>query len=268
MFAILILLPVLTSLAAFLLYKQAGKREFLKLDLVQFIYAFILSPLAFIWIKSFILFFAKNEINPNLSQNELFVIDTGFSVLFLFFYAFVVIHSLTKSFELKKYHDPLYDIVTHVESFHLWISHTFMYSLTLLFIALLSLTNVFIPLSVELNKITFYSLLLLGSFCGLLAFSAIWLSNFTEYKFMKLMKLIFALFFVIHILINFFVDPDFNSHYFVYWFVFALFGSTVFASYFVEKSKRSQRFLERFHHKAGWGRENFLTILEKTLPDR
>lgn len=263
MFTILILLPVLTCLAAFLLYNQVGKREFLKLDLVQFIYAFVLTPLAFVWMKSFLLFFAKNEINPNLSQNELFAIDTGFSVLFLFFYAFVVIHSLTKSFEVKKYNDPLYDIVTHSESFHLWISHTFMYSLTLLFIALLSVTNVFIPLSVELSKFAFYSLLGLGTFCGLLTFSAIWLSNFTEYKFLKLMKLIFALFFVVHILLYFFLDPDFNSHFSVYWFVFSIFGATVFASYFVEKSQRSQRFLERFHHKKGWRHGNFLTLLER-----
>lgn len=263
MLTILVFLPVLASLAAFFLYKHAGKREILKLDLVQFIYAFVLSPLAFIWMKSFVLFFAKNEVNPNLTQNELFIIDTGFSVLFLFFYAFVVIHSLTKSFELKRYQDPLYDILTHVESFHLWISHTFMYTITLILIALLSTTNVFVPLLIDISKWSFYGLLLLGSFCGLLAFSAIWLSNFTENKFLKLMKLIFALLFSLHVVLYYLFDPKFNASYFVYWFVFALFGSTVFASYFIEKSRRSRRFIERFHHKKGWEMGNFLTLLEK-----
>lgn len=261
MFTLLVLLPILTAVAAFLIYKQVGKREFLKLDLVQFVYAFILSPLVFIWMKSFILFFAKNEVDFTLSQNDLFVVDTAFSVLFLFFYAFVVIHSLTKSFEVKKYRDPLYDIVTHVESFHLWISHSFLYFFGLLLIALISIMNVFVPVLVELSKVSFYIIITLGIFSGLLTFSAIWLSNFTEYKFLKLMKLIFAIFFASHILLYFVMSPGFHPHYFVYWFVFALFGSTVFASFFIEKSTRSQRFIERFHHKKNWKYGNFLTLL-------
>lgn len=258
----LILIPVLTALASFLLYKQVGKREFLKLDAVQFIYAFILSPLAFIWMKSFLLFFAQNEINPNLSQNELFAIDTVFSVGFLFFYAFVVIHSLTKSFEIRQYQDPLYDILTHVESFHLWISHTFMYTLGFFLLTVLSVVNVFAPVAVELAKPAFYAILAVGFLSGLLGFAAIYLSAFKE-KFLKLMKLVFAVFFVVHVLVYFFFDPKFRPEFVAYWSVFAIFSALVFASFFIERSRRGMRFIERFHHKEGWAKGNFLTLLEK-----
>jgi hypothetical protein len=264
MFYALVLIPAFTTAAAFLLYKQVGKREFLKLDAVQFIYAFVLSPLSFIWLKSFLLFFAKNEVNPNLSQTEIFAIDTAFSVGFLFFYAFVVIHSLTKSFEMKRHRDPLYDILADSESFHLWISHSFLYSLLLLLVTLLGLTNVFIPLDLTLTKPIFYGVLALGSLGGFLAFAAVYLSNFTEYKFMKLMKLIFAALFSLHVLAYFFFDPKFGASFVVYWASFSIFGSLVFASFILEKSQRSRRFIDRFHHKhsQGWTAGNFLTMLE------
>ncbi len=264
MFFALILIPIFTALAGFLLYQQVGKREFLKLDAVQFIYAFVLSPLTFIWLKSFLLYFAKNEVNPNLSQTELFAIDTTFSVGFLFFYAFVVIHSLTKSFEMKRHRDPLYDVLADSESFHLWISHTFMYSLLMILVTLLALTNLFLPLNLVLDKPVFYVILTLGGLVGFVGFAAVYLSNFTEYKFMKLMKLIFATLFSILVLANFILDPKFGASFVVYWTVFSAFGSLVFSSFILEKSQRSRHFMDRFSHKhdQGWTKGNFLTLLE------
>jgi hypothetical protein len=265
MFWILILVPVVSTLAALLLYRQVGKRDFLKLDLVQFAYAFVFSPIAFIWMKSLLLYLAKNDTDLRLTQNQLFLVDTAFSLIFLYFFAFVVIHSLTKTFEVKLQRDPLFDILEHSEQFHLWISHTSMYLLSGAILTLLSLTNLFLPLNLELRRPEFYLLLLLGFILGVITYAGIWLSNFTARKFLRLVKLIFGSLFVVQVLAYFWIGPSFSGAYGLYWFIVMLFAAVVMSSQAIQRSTRGKNLLSRLNHKHedGWSDQNFLLITDK-----
>lgn len=98
----LFVIPLLTLVSGVLLYGQHGKKEFLKLDFVQFMYSFVIAPVMFVWLKSFLFFILRNELNFRLSISEIFIVDTIYSTLVMFIFAFVVIHSLTKSFNLKR----------------------------------------------------------------------------------------------------------------------------------------------------------------------
>ena len=149
----------------------------------------------FIWLKSFLYYVLRQEIDTKLTMNEIFVIDTLYSVLAIFIYAFIVIHSLTKSFELKRYVDPLYDVFSHSEALHLWISHTALYVGSMGLFSVISMANAVVPVEVATSRLIFYILLGVGLFCGTVGFGAIWLSNFTENSvFLRIMKLAIALF--------------------------------------------------------------------------
>lgn len=270
MFWILILIPAATLLTTFLLYKQVGKRDFLKLDIVQFLYAFVFSPLVFVWLKSFLLYMAKNELDLRLSQNQLFLLDTGFSLIFLYFYAFVVIHSLTKTYEVKLQRDPLFDILAHAEEFHLWISHTSMYFLSGLLLTLLGLTNLWVPLSLELSPLSMYGVMTLGLAMGWIGFSAIWLSNFTAGKFLRIIKLFFGIDLTALILGYFWFSPTFSGTFALYWFMLMIFSGVIMASQVVKRSAKSRQFIGRFHHKhgAGWSENNFLLLVDSLRPKK
>lgn len=107
---ILFLVPTFAILSSLYLYQHTGKREILKFDLVQFVYAFILAPIVYIWLKSFLFVFLVSELNLHLSVTDLFIADTVLTIIFLYVFAFLVIHSLTKSFELKRLRDPFYAV--------------------------------------------------------------------------------------------------------------------------------------------------------------
>lgn len=269
MFWILILIPFATVVTAFLLYRQVGKRDFFKLDIVQFVYAFVLSPLSFVWLKSFLLYFAKNETTHVLSQNQLFLLDTAFSVIFLYLYAFVVMHSLTKTFEVKLQRDPLFDILEHSEQLHLRISHTSMYMLIGLIFTLLAITNMFFPIQSNLTQIGMYTLFGIGVAAGFVAYAGIWLSNFTKGNFLRIIKLIYGVYFMVLIVAYFVFDLRFSGDYGLYWFVFSMLSGMVLASQLFQRSERSRKLVNRFHHKhkEGWSEDNFLTILEKLRPE-
>ncbi|MGD9129729.1 MAG: hypothetical protein PVJ09_04550 [Candidatus Woesebacteria bacterium] len=254
MINVLFLIPVLAAIGALLLNRHNCKKEILKFDLVQFIYAFILSPLFFIWFKSFLFYLLKQDLGLNLSLTELFVFDTFYAVIFLFVYAFIVIHALTKSFENKRFVDPLVDIFKHSEVIHLWISHLIMFVGMMILLTFLSVINVYFPLKIEAEQGSFYFLLFLSLPAGVVTFATIWIANFTEYKFMKLMKLFFAIFFVIHVVLYFVFDPAFNIAYLMYWFVFIIFVICVMFSFFFEKSEKTMSLFDRFSnkYKKGW----------------
>lgn len=264
MFWFLLIVPFAAIVSAIVLYGRTGRRDFLKLDLVQFIYAFVIAPLMFVWLKTFLYYILRQEIDVRLSVGDIFFVDTVFSVISLFVYAFVVTHSLTKSFELKRYTDPLYDIFTHSEELHLWISHTAMYIGAMGLFALVSLVNVFSPLEVEMARWSFYSILGIAYLGGIFGFAGIWLSNFTDNPiFMKIMKIFIAFAFVLHVGGYFIVDPPFNGTRIVYWMVFMAFFSMVSAAFIFERSERASGWFERFHHKLGWKKGNFLTSKSK-----
>ncbi len=269
MLPVLIIVPLATAVITFLLYRHVGKREFLRLDIVQFLYAFVFIPIMFLWMKTFLLYFARNEIGAPVNDTQLFVIDSAFSVIFLYISAFVAIHSLTKTFEIKVRRDPLYDIIEHAEKFHLWISHTFMYYLIMMLFVLLALTNILFPIDVEMDKKMFFVLLGLGWFAGLLGYASVMLSNFTKNAFMRLMKIGFGLGFTILVIAYFLFNPRFSPEYLVYWFVTNIFLTLVASSFLIERSESMTRFLNRFHHKHkdGWQAGNFL-LLEDFLKEK
>lgn len=265
---ILVTIPVVTPLVGLLLYRQVGKKEFLKLDIVQFVYAFVLGPIAFVWMKSMLYFLSRNEIGATLTPNQLFFIDTAFSVIFLYFSAFVAIHSLTKTFEVKLQKDPLFDILAHSEKFHLWISHTSIYTLGGLIFMLLGLTNLALPLAIELTRTAFFIILTAALVLGFILYAGIWLSNFTANKFLRLVQLIFGFYFIIQIFAYFFASPSFSGEYIVYWFIVMIFASMVFSFQVISRSQKSRNWINKLHHKHrdGWSENNFLLILDKLRP--
>jgi hypothetical protein len=223
----------------------------LKLDLFQFVYAFILAQILYIWFKSFLFYILRDELDLRLSLTNLFILDTIFSVIFLFVYAFVVIHSLTKRFENKRYTDPLYDVFKHSEEIHFWVSHMGSYVGAMVLISIVSLINIWFPVETVLTRWQFYAVLGLGFFAGLVALVAMWLSIFKE-RFFKVLKLIMAIFFIIHAAVYFIVDPRFDAEYVMYWFVFAIFTGLILVAFALERSRRAAGLFEKLHHKAGW----------------
>lgn len=269
MLPVLIIVPIAAALIAFLMYKHVGKRDFMRFDIVQFLYAFVFIPIVFLWMKAFILYVAQNEVGGTISNTQIFIIDSAFSVIFLYFSSFVAIHSLTKTFEIKAKRDPLYDILEHAEKFHLWISHTFIYYLAMIIFVMLALMNLAIPIEVNMSKNAFFLFLVLGYFAGVLGYSSVALSNFTEKSFMRLMKLGFGVGFSILVISYFAFDPRFTPSYIMYWLVLSIFSSLVVSGFIIERSENLTGFMNRFHHKhhEGWKQGNFL-LLEDLVKKR
>lgn len=265
MFFAFLLIPFATTITTFLLYKHVGKRDFFRLDIVQFLYAFVFTPIMFLWMKAFLAYAARNEIGIPMSQNQLFALDSAFSIIFLYFTAFVAIHSLTKTFEIKAQKDPLYDIIEHAEQFHLWISHISLYLLGLLFLVMLGIMNIFVPLDLQMTKPIFWLLIVIGVFMGSLVYAAIWLSNFNEKSFMRVMKLGFGVGLSTLIFAYFLFQPKFGASNVLYWIIFAVYSSMVSHSFFLERSERFGNHLRKYHHKyeEGWKKGNYLLLSEK-----
>ena len=257
MIFLLFLIPIAAFISSIILYRFNGKREFLRMDFVQFSYAFVYAPLLFVWMKSFLLLIMKNYLGTEVDFSTIFIIDTAFSVFFLYIYAFVVIHALTKSFNLKVYKDPLFDLFEHSEYYHLWLSHLVMFVGVMLIISVFSLANIFSPLDVQLDGYSFYAICALGGIAGAGAFLWFWLSDpkQEEANFSRVIKLFFGFFFMIQVTAFYIFDVPFKPEYVVFWFGMFFFTTTVIFSFFAYKSERAQGILERvsvgFKHK-GW----------------
>lgn len=241
-------IPLLAVASSIGLYRLNGKKEILRLDLVQFFYAFIVSPVLFIWFKSLIYMLVRTELDIRLSQGEVFLIDTFFSTAFLYVFAFIVMHSLTKSINLKVGHDPLHDIFKHSEYFHLWLTHLVMYVGGLTLLASVGLVNALIPLGIEVGRWLFYALVASGIPVGLLVFIGVWLSDPKQDRgnFMRLMKLVFGILFLIHVVVYFILDFNFSYPAILFWWTSSLFATTVICSLFVYKSVKAKTLFERF----------------------
>lgn len=250
---LLFLVPFFAVISSLILYKHNGKRDFLKFDVVQFIYAFVVAPILFVWLKTFIFLILQFDSDIVLSFNQIYVIETSFSVFFLYIYAFTVIHALTASFQRKVLRDPLWDIFEHSEYFHLWLSHLVMIIGSGILLLGASVVNLLIPFDVVMNKFTFYLVLFFGVILGIIAFFGAWLSDpKQEAHFMRIVKLSFAFFFLVEMIVYFVFDPTFSAHYIFYWATVVLFSSTVFCSLFFHKSERVRRWYDRFKF-LGWG---------------
>jgi hypothetical protein len=258
MIVLLFLIPILVIISGLLVYPHNGKREFLKMDLVQFFYAFVVAPLLFVWLKSFMYVFLKNELGDSLSQTQVFIIDTAFSLMSLYVFAFVVIHSLTATFNRRLVRDPLYDIFAHSEFFHLWLSHIVMFIGLLSCLTILAFVNVFLPLDFTINKIWFYTLCGSGILAGTFAFLMVWLSDPKQEgaRFMRIMKLVFGLFFMMYCVVYFIFTPSFDASKGMFWWSFSSVATLAAWSLFTYRSARAytlfDRISNRFKHLT-WG---------------
>jgi hypothetical protein len=268
MMTLLYLIPVFSIISAVVVYRLNGKREFLKLDLVQFFYAFILSPVLFVWLKTFLYFLLRVEANVILSAGQLFLIDTIYSTFFMYVFAFVVIHSLTKSFNLKQTTDPLYNLFEHSEFFHLWLTHLIMYLGGMILLTILASINIWFPLDVKISESMFHLLFGSGFLCGFLMFMIVWLSDPKQEKanFMRVMKLSFGIVFLIHVVLYFVFSPPFSPALGLYWWSLNAFTALVICSLFAYKSERALSFFDKmsdFLKHSTWG-NNIQLFKEKT----
>ncbi|NCN06755.1 MAG: hypothetical protein GW946_02820 [Candidatus Pacebacteria bacterium] len=244
----LTLIPLLALASGFYLYRHDGKREILRFDVVHFVYSFVIAPVMFIWIKSFFFFVLSKEIEPPLSATNLFIIDTVLSTFALIIYAFIVIHSLTTSFNRKMRKDPLHDLFEHTEYFHLWLSHLTMYIGYLSLFAILGIGNIFFPLEFALTKLQFYALFIFSAVLGTVQFATVWLSNPGKEKFMHIMKLSFGLFFLLHVGAYFLYSPEFTGKMSVYWVSFGAATTLVLHSLFAVRFESLGKFFDKFKH--------------------
>lgn len=244
------LIPLFAIISGVLVYNQNGKKEILRFDFVQFFYAFILMPTVFIWFKSFLFFLLQNELFQKISPKELFFWDTAYSVFFLFIFAFTVIHSLTKSFELKRRKDPLYDLFEHSEYYHLWVSHTIIFTGAMILVTGISLGNIFIDSLFPLSQNFFYGLLLTAPVLSAFVFKAFQISDFGDFRFLKLMKFFVGIFFVVHGVFYSIYEPLFSPEKVMYWYMTVFFGSSALIGFFHSPEPKPLSFRKRLGSKA------------------
>lgn len=221
----LYVIPLLALISGAYIYRHNGKFEIFNLDLVQFFYTFLLAPLLFIWGKSFMYVLLQAELGNRISQTQLFLIDSGFTVVMLYVYAFLVMHSLTKTFRLRSERDPLYDLFHHSEYIHLWLSHIVVVIGVLTFFCIIGAVNIFFPLNWQFADIVFYSLCVGGFLAGCITFLAIALTDPKQEgrRYMRLMKVVIGLFFLLMISAAFVWTPEFSGVHGMFWFMFTLF---------------------------------------------
>ncbi len=253
---LLLLIPFLTIVSGMLMYRLNGKKEILRMDMVQFFYSFLLAPALFIWGKTFLYFILQSEVTTTLTKAQIFIFDTSFSVIFLYIFAFIVMHSLTKSFNLKSANDPLYDMFLHSEYFHLWLTHIVMYVGGMVFLTILATANLFFPLAINMPQVLLYGVCGLGIVGGVFAFLGIILSDpqQSQANFMRLMKLAFGVFFLLHVSFFFLFDPAFRPELAIYWWTLFFFATIVGMSFFSYKSERAKSLFEQLtawfkHHR-------------------
>ncbi len=248
--ALLYLIPLFAILSGFLIYRHNGQREFLQLDLIQFCYTFILAPLFFLWAKTFVFFLMRSEIGIQLSVGQLFAVDTAFSLFLFYMYAFIVMHSLTKTFRLKSEKDPLYDLFSHSEYIHLWLTHIVTSIGTILLLLILAIVNSFFPLAVTVSKWVFYLTCSGGVFIGSIGFVALLLTDPRQNgrRYMRLMKLAIGVAFALLAITYFVVDPAFNAGYSLYWFIFFTISTMLIWSFFTYRSLRVNQLFTRFRN--------------------
>jgi hypothetical protein len=100
-----------------------------------------------------------------------------------------------------------------------------------------------------MNRLQFLAMLGAGFCIGLLSFAGVWLSDPDQGQFMRLMKLVFGLFFLVHLGVYFLFDPSFSISHGLYWFIFMAFGAMVFCSYIFHRSKKAVRWVDKLKHQ-------------------
>ncbi len=267
---LLYIIPVLAFLSALFLYRYNGDYQLLKLDLVQFFYTFVVAPLFFVWAKTFVFYLLRSELTFSLSQGQMFAIDTTFSLLVFYLYAFFVMHALTKSVRLMVERDPLFDVFNHSEYIHLWLTHLVMIMGGMLLFVTMALINVFFPVPWQMAHTMFYLVCVGGFITGCVVYVAIWLTDprQTGRHYMRLMKLAVGICFSIVAGSYFIFNPNFSPQYGLFWFVLMLFTAMLMLSFFTYRSKRIRSLVDRLSEKGKdtdqWGiNPQFFNVSEK-----
>lgn len=247
MIGVLFLIPLLMAVSIIYLYRFSGRKLFLHFDLVQFVYAFVIYPAGYVWLKNFLYFIFRDEVGVSMSVGQWMTVDAVFTVLFLYFYAFGIIHSLTKTFSLQMERDPLFDLFHQSEYFHEFLSHVGMYVGLLFLLTILGVINVFLPLEIVAAKTTFYFILLIALLGGMLAYIGAFYTTdkgIGYSKYSKLLKLSIAGSFLLHVLLYFRYDPRFNISFAVFWFGFGIVTALVLTPLFINPTRRLWKILE------------------------
>lgn len=244
MIALLLLVPVLAILASIWIRRISGQQDILRLDAVQFAYAFIVAPVAYIWLKFLLLLLARSQPFP-VSTADLFLIDGIFSLIFMFVFAFVVIHSLTKTFEIKTIQNPVYDLFEHSEYYHLELSHLVIHAGGMLLVTFVSLLNLVWPLEIVGQPIMMWLVLSSGTLCGAAGFWGVWKFETDSVIFNRAMKVLYAVFFLIHFSVVLIFEPAFQVEYSLFWAMMQAFLTMVLISLFVERPEKPRRW---WHH--------------------
>lgn len=217
------------------------------MDLVQFIYAFVLTPTIFIWLKTVIFFNLGNDLGVVLDYEDRFVIDTFVTAIMLVIYAFTVIHSLTKTFEIKKKKDPLFDLFEHSEYFHLWLSHIVTYSGALILFLFLGIINIFFPMVFFVKSINLYAFVVVGIIFSMLFTFAVDIYKVEgKDKFARVIKLQTYLYTFFLLVIYLFERPKYLPQHSIFWFCAAFFVGCVLLSQ-VKFTKLRNRVMNTFH---------------------
>ncbi|HCC84192.1 MAG TPA: hypothetical protein DEP87_00695 [Candidatus Pacebacteria bacterium] len=251
----LVMIPVLMLIGSILMYRFIGRGEVFRFDIVQFFYAFILTPIAFVWSKVLLFLLLKNNLVQNLSDLNYLLIDNGFSVVFLYIFGFEMVHSLTKTVSLNVSRDPLYDVFGYLEYFHLWLTHLIIFGGGMLIMTILSLVNLFFPLELQLSQFLFYSFVGSGLISGGLIFVSLWLSDPKQekgFQFMRIMKILIGLLFIIQVGGFFLKEPGLTANYLMFWWSALNFTSLVTCAFLSYRSVRVKswlaRLVDRFKH--------------------
>lgn len=233
-------LPLLLLLLSFITNRFGGKRELLKIDLIQFIYAFVVTPAIIIWIKTVVFYNLKNELGIALNVEDTFLIDTVLTVISLYIFAFMVMHSITKSFKIKHARDPLFDILTHSEYFHLWLSHIATYSGWLLIMLFLGILNLFYPVIIFSNKSGLYLSASAGVALGLMFYHAMNIYKVEEQKkFNRVMKFQVYIYTLVILTSYFISKPSYTLSFSTFWCSVFFFVTAAISTQFL-KSKHKK----------------------------
>ncbi len=251
MLPLLAFIPFCIFLSVVVLYRHQGKKEFLKFDLVHFLYAFVFAPLMFLWLK-FVLYYLLQGEDSSFSLKETFVYDSLLSMSMLYVFAFIVIHTLTVSFSLKKKRDPGYDIFHHSEFYHIWVSHAAIYAGGMVVATLASFFNLFYPFYVANNKAYLVLLMVLGGGIGLLSYGSISFfstsfSSRTSARFSRFMKLLYLIFVLAHLFIYFLLSPPLSLRVGTYWFFTSTFAVLATCGIFLDRSQKAKKLIHKIH---------------------
>jgi hypothetical protein len=224
------LVPLFAYLSSLILYRQVGRKEILKFDLVQFVYGFVVAPVLYLWLKSMIFVYLTRHITFQISVTEIFFIDSFFSLLFLFIYAFIIIHTLTKSFEVKRKKSEFYDILEHAEYYHLLVTHLVVWGGVLLIFMFGAILNLFLPFTSSANSHLMLYMIPISILTGVCSYIVMVSKSSLGAKqpyYLKLIKLIIGVIFILLSLLYFIYDVSFDTSYILYWFMLFYFSSLI-----------------------------------------